>query len=275
MTKKTTKTNNIRFAFFGTAPLAEGVLKELGSAGLTPERIVESTHITPQFVEELKRSEWDVFVVASYGKIIPPELLKLPRHGVINVHPSLLPRFRGPSPIRSAILHDEQEVGVSIMLLDDEIDHGPLIAQKKVAISSWPPHGRALDLLLADEGGKLLAQMLPKWVAGDIEARPQNHDVATYCEAFKKEDGLLNLSAHPYQNLLKIRALEGWPGTYVFFERGGKKLRVQILDAHLDPPAGGGKLIIDKVKPEGKREMSYEEFLRSGAIPLTPRAQNA
>lgn len=263
--------NPTRFVFFGTAPLAESVLAELAKAGFTPERIIESIHNTSQFAEELGRSPWDVFVVASYGKKISPELLKIPRHGVVNVHPSLLPRLRGPSPIRSAILRNERETGVSIMLLDDEMDHGPLIAQKKVAVSPWPPGGHQLDLLLAQEGGKLLASMLPKWIAGDIEARPQNHDIATYCEAFKKEDGLLDMKADPYQNLLKIRAFEGWPGTYAFFVRREKKLRVQILEAHLDgnpsTPLKARKLVIDRVKPEGKREMAYEEFLRSGATP--------
>lgn len=254
----------IRSVFFGTAPLAEHVLAALREAHLSPKRIIESTAITPELIEELHATPWDVFIVASYGKKLPHEILSMPRHGVVNVHPSLLPRLRGASPIRSAILHDEKEIGVSIMLLDDELDHGPIIAQKKVAVHEWPPHGRELDTLLAKEGGALLAAVLPEWVAGNIEAQPQNHDLATYCKAFKKEDGLLDLSADPYQNLLKIRALEGWPGTYTFFMRAKKKLRVQIVDAHVRE----GKLIIDRVKPEGKKEMAYEEFLRSGAVPL-------
>jgi len=256
--------SNIRSVFFGTAPLAEQVLLALRTANLSPLHIIESTDITPAFIEELRHSSWDVFIVASYGKKLPPEILSMPRRGVVNVHPSLLPRLRGPSPIRSAILQDEKETGVSIMLLDDELDHGPLIAQKKVAVHQWPPRGRELDNVLAEEGGKLLVSVLPEWVAGNIEAQPQNHDLATYCKTFKKEDGLLDLSADAYQNLLKIRALEGWPGTYTFFMRGKKKLRVQILDAHIE----GTKLVIDQVKPEGKNEMTYEEFLRSGAQPL-------
>jgi len=255
--------SNIQFVFFGTAPLAEYVLAVLRTADLVPEHIVESTLITPEFTEGLRRTSWDVFVVASYGKKLPQEILSMPRRGVVNVHPSLLPRLRGPSPIRSAILNDEKETGVSIMLLDDELDHGPLIAQKKVPVSPWPPRGNELDRTLAEEGGRLLASVLPEWVAGNIDVQPQNHDLATYCKAFKKEDGLLDLSADPYQNLLKIRAFEGWPGTYAFFMRGKKKLRVQILDAHLE----GTKFVIDRVKPEGKNEMRYEEFLRSGAKP--------
>lgn len=261
----TTRTpTDIRFAFFGTAPLAKGVLEELAHAGFTPALTIESTAITKAFVAELATQEWDVFIVASFGKILPRAFLDLPKRGTINIHPSLLPRLRGPSPIRSAILQDEKETGVSIMLLDEEVDHGPLIAQKKVPLSTWPPRGKELDDVLAHEGGKLLAQVLMPWIAGDIEAREQNHDLATYCASFAKEDALVDLSADAYQNLLKIRAYEGWPVAYSSFERAGKKLRVQLLDAHLE----GAKLVIDTVKPEGKQAMPYPAFLNSGAKPL-------
>lgn len=253
-----------RFVFFGTTPLAEGVLTELASAGFVPERIIGSATITPEFIDELSQEKWDFFVVASFGRILPRRLIELPKHGTINVHPSLLPRLRGPSPMRSAILNDEKNTGVSIMLLDEEMDHGPLLAQKKVAVDPWPPKGRELDERLAREGGKLLAQTLPLWLEGKIEPQEQNHDLATYCAKFVKEDGLLDLSADVYRNLLKIRAFDGWPGTYALFERSGKKLRVQILDAHVE----SDRLVIDLVKPEGKKEMPYADFLRSGAKPF-------
>ncbi len=256
--------NNITFAFFGTHPLAEGVLAALAEHDLVPTKSYATAEITPEFIAELKAGSWDVFVVASFGKILPREFLEIPRRGVVNMHPSLLPRLRGPSPIRSAILNDEKETGVSIMLLNEKMDQGPLIAQKKVAIPEWPPYGKELDTLLAREGGALLAQVLPEWVAGEIEAREQNHDLATYCQVFVKEDGLLDLSDDPHKNLLKIRAFDGWPGTYTFFERAGKKLRVQILDAEII----NNRLQIMRVKPEGKKDMSYDEFLRSGARPL-------
>src|SRR3989338_5008986 len=285
--------SSVRFAFFGTPELAVMVLDELASAGLKPALVVTmpdekkgrglsltpppvktwaETHSIPVlqpvvFTDEiigiLKKGAFDVFIVVAYGKILNKEVLDLPRRGTLNVHPSLLPRLRGPSPIRSAILNDERHTGVSIILLDEEMDHGPIVAQKPVT-TDWPPHASELERALMQAGGKLLAQILPQWVAGHIEAREQNHDLATYSEKIEKEDGLLDLNADGYKNLLKIRAYEGWPGTYTFFERNKKKIRVQILDAHSD----NGKLVIDKVKPEGKREMSYEEFLRSGAKPL-------
>lgn len=270
MTNMTNK-NTTKFVFFGTAPLKNAVLEELGGAGFVPAKILETESITPELIDELGKDDWDVFIVASYGRKIPPSLLQMPRRGVVNVHPSLLPRLRGASPIRSAILNDEKQLGVSIIALDEELDHGPIISQKKIDVREWPMHGKQLDELLAHEGGKLLVQILPLWLSGEIEARPQNDDLATFCRAFKKEDGLLDLKADAYQNLLKIRALEGWPGTYAFFTRpsstsgqAGKRLRVQIIDAHLE----NGKLIIDTVKPEGKGEMSYKAFLNSGAKQL-------
>src|SRR3989344_4682649 len=178
---------DIRFAFFGNAPLAAGVLEELKMVRLVPVRTVTSTELSPEFIQELHSESWDVFVVASFGAILPQAFLDIPKRGVLNVHPSLLPRLRGPSPIRSAILNDDTEIGISIMLLDEKMDHGPLVAQKKVPIDPWPPHGKTLDDLLAHEGGKLLAQVLPLWVAGEIETREQNHDLATYCKQFEKE----------------------------------------------------------------------------------------
>ncbi len=255
------KKSDVQLVFFGTTPLAQGVLAELSDAGYTPQRTVLPEELTPELVDELSKETWDVFIVASFGKILTRPLLDIPKKGTINVHPSLLPRLRGASPMRSAILNDERETGVSIMLMDEKMDHGPLLAQKKVAIDPWPPRGKVLDDLLSREGGALLAQVLPMWLSDELEPQEQNHDLATYCEKFTKEDGLLSLDDDAYRNLRKIRAYEGWPGTYAFFERAGRKLRVQILDAHVE----GKKLVIDLVKPEGKKEMPYTDFLRSGA----------
>lgn len=283
--------SRVKFAFFGTAPLARIVLDELEAAGFTPALVIASNDsfnartkevvfpeekqwaharyvpvIQPRTVDDelmavLRHDQWDVFIVASYGKILPRALLDIPARGTLNIHPSLLPRLRGPSPMRSALLNDEKETGVSIMLLDDKMDHGPLLAQKKVHVAPWPPRGKELDELLAKEGGRLLATILPEWLSGGISPREQNHDIATYCTHFSKEDGLLDLRADGYKNLLKIRAYEGWPGTYAFFERNGKDVRAKITDAHLE----GEKLVIDTVVPDGKKEMPFSDFLRSGA----------
>lgn len=285
---------SVPFIFFGTGEIAVGVLNELESSSLLPALVVTSSDrpagrggalsaspvktwamarnleilqpekLDSEFCSKLQATGYQLFAVVDYGAFLPKKLLAIPKHGTLNMHPSLLPRLRGPSPIRSAILNDEKEVGVSVMLVDEKMDHGPIVAQRKVAMPEWPPRGRELDALLASSGGKLLAEIMPLRVSGAVEAHEQNHDVATFSQMFSKEDGLLDLvHGDPYQNLLKIRAFEGWPGTYTFFERAGKRIRVQILDAYLD----GKKLLINRVKPEGKQEMSYDELVRSGAKP--------
>ena len=284
----------MRYAFFGTGKIAGYALEELCDAGQRPDILVttldvkkgrglaleptvtatlaeeegievwKTEKIDEAFIEKLDERKWDVFVVVDYGQLLPKKALDIPTRGSLNIHPSLLPRLKGPSPIRSAILTDEKNTGVSVMLLDEETDHGPIVAQKKVDVPSWPPKGRELDELLAREGGKLLAQILPLWVRGEIESHPQNHEVETWCKKIEKADAELDLNDDAYKNLLKIKAYDEWPTAFASFERSGKKLRVQILDAHME----NGRLAIDIVKPEGKREMSYKEFMASGAHPL-------
>lgn len=284
----------VPFVFFGTGEIAVGVLNELAKASLLPTLIVTSPDkpagrggtltsspvkkwasarhleiLQPEkldsaFILFLAPKTYPLFVVVDYGAFLPKKLLEIPKHGTLNMHPSLLPRLRGPSPIRSAILNDEKETGVSVMLVDEKMDHGPIVAQKKVTVPEWPPRGRELDVLLASTGGKLLAEIIPLWVRGDIEPQEQNHDIATFSQMFSKEDGLLDLvNGDPYQNLLKIRAFESWPGTYTFFERNGKRIRTQIIDALME----GKKLTLVRIKPEGKQEIPYDEFARSGAKP--------
>lgn len=281
---KNPKISDIRFAFFGTSHVAAHAVQALFDNGCIPALVVtpagkpqgRSREVIPCAVEEWAISkniplqhdhnigtDWDVCIVADYGRILKKELLDIPRHGFLNIHPSLLPRLRGPSPMRTAILTDEQKTGVTIIKMDEQVDHGPIIAQKEVGML-WPPHLSDMEAILMQAGGTLLAQILPEWVAGTIEAREQNHDVATFTKKFEKEDGLLDLKASAYENILTIRAFEGNPGTHAFFERNGKRIRVQILDAELK----NGTLEITRVKPEGKGEMDYDAFLRGGAKPI-------
>ena len=285
------KSDAIRFVFFGTGEIAKIALQELLQSNFVPALVVTAPdkprgrglesvptavasfaaeHNLPiskaqkldnEFLSDLRETSCDLFVVVDYGALLPQALLDIPERGTLNMHPSLLPRLRGPSPIRTAILNDEKEVGVSIMLVDEKMDHGPIVAQRKITIANWPPLGRTLDTLLAHEGGRLLAEILPLWVAGEIIAQPQNHDIATVSKRFKKEDGLLDLEGNARANYLKIRAFDGWPGTYTFSERNGKRIRVQIIDAELQ----GEKLVIKTVKPEGKKEMAYADFVRTNA----------
>ncbi|HEY4525166.1 MAG TPA: methionyl-tRNA formyltransferase [Candidatus Paceibacterota bacterium] len=275
------------YTFFGTGTIARIALEELDRRGSPPTLVVTApdraqgrglasapspvgawaqehgvevlkpAQFDESFLAHLKSRAHPLFVVADYGAILPKALLDIPARGALNIHPSLLPRLRGPSPIRSAILTDEKDTGITVILLDEAMDHGPIVAQRKVPIREWPPRGTSLDELLAREGGRLLADIIPLWMRGEIEPRAQNHDVATYCTKFKKEDGEIDLSGDAYSNLLKIRAFEGWPTAYTFLIKGDKKIRVKILDAHLENRA----LVLDRVIPEGKREMSFAEFL--------------
>ncbi len=197
-----------------------------------------------------------LFLVFAYGKILPKEVLDTPEHGTLNIHPSMLPKLRGPSPIRTAILKDmKDEIGVSIILLDDKMDHGKVVAQEKVEMKEWPIAGSKLDNLLSHEGGKLLAKTIPEWLTGKIEAKEQEHDKATFSKFFTKEDALIDLSKDDYQNYLKICAYDGWPGAY-FFEDGK---RIKITAAHMQ----GNKLAIDRVIPEGRKETNYQNAASS------------
>ncbi|MBX9765172.1 hypothetical protein K2X83_00860 [Patescibacteria group bacterium] len=207
----------------------------------------------------LFQQSFDLFIVAGYGKILPHSLLSKSKHGVLNVHPSLLPKYRGPSPIETQILEDIREVGVSVILLDEETDHGPLLAQKSFTPAGWPLMRSALEDLLWKEGGKLLAESIPPYMEGSLLPKPQNHTQATFTKKLEKEDGLLNLSDDPYKNYLKYCAYERWPGTFFFVERGGKKMRVKIAGAKYE----NGSFIILRVVPEGKQEMEYADFARN------------
>lgn len=281
-----------KIAFFGTPQIAVWVLDELEKAGIVPSLIVTNPDapqgrkmvVTPSpvalwanersiealkperlsseaVVEKLTHAGCELFVVAAYGKIIPKAVLSIPKYGVINVHPSLLPKLRGASPIRSAILEDMNPTGVSIMLLTEGLDEGPVLSQEAfpVAEDAWPIRGTELDELLARSGGKLLARVIPKWIAGEITPKEQEHSKATYSKKITKDMGLIDLSGDPAENLRKIRAFDGWPGTYFFYQKNGKDIRVKVLDAVIEQ----GVLHIKKVIPEGKSEMDFETFKNS------------
>ncbi|MFQ5661630.1 MAG: methionyl-tRNA formyltransferase [Candidatus Paceibacteria bacterium] len=289
-----TKSNKIKIAFFGTPESAVIALEELKKADLTASLVVTSpdkpkgrslvltappvkvwaeknkvNFVQPEeldeaFIELLKEGDFDLFVVASFGKILPKELLDIPKHGTLNIHPSLLPKLRGPSPIISAILQDESRTGVTIMLLNESIDSGPIVAQASIEPEPWPPRAGELEELLFTEGAKLLAEVIPDWTAGKIKPEAQDESEATFTTKIKKEDALIELDGDAYQNLLKIRAYDQWPVAYFLASRSdldGKRsdlMRIKITDAELEDD----KLKIKKVIPEGKKEMDYEDFLR-------------
>jgi len=302
----------INWAFFGSSHFSVLVLNELERSGLLPSLIITTpdkprgrglkieigevaqwaaAHNIPVLAPASLRGEtgeavvhdltdrgpFDVFLIASYGKIVPASVLNIPARGTLNIHPSLLPKLRGPSPIESAIL-EENETGVTIMQVDEQVDHGPIVAARPVAASAFsdastqerPPYFKDAESTLAREGAKLFAEVLPGWVAGEISAKEQNHAAATFSKKFSKDNLRIetthstdeteekNSSATAERNLRKIRAFSENRGAYYFQKSGDKEIRVIVTRARVE----NGKLIIEKVKPEGKKEMAFEDFLR-------------
>ena len=273
------------FAFFGTDNFSVGVLDELKKVGFLPTLIITSPNkpkgrglkITPppaklwaienkiDFVQPEKLdAEFNLplGIVASYGKILPAKILASFPKGALNVHPSLLPKYRGASPIQAQILNDEKKVGITIILMDEKMDHGPVLAKRELEIPSSNdqipneiPTTKELSEKLAAEGGKLLAETIPKWLAGEIKPIPQDNSQATFCQKITKEDGLIDLNGDSRQNFLKIQAFAGWPGAYFFVEQNGKKIRMKITKASFV----NGQLKIESVIPEGKREISFAQ----------------
>ncbi|MFW5714349.1 MAG: methionyl-tRNA formyltransferase, partial [Brevefilum sp.] len=224
-------------------------------------------------LEKLKLWSPDVIVVAAYGQILRENVLNLPPYGCVNVHPSLLPRWRGAAPVQAAVLHDDV-TGVTIMKMDKGLDTGPILSQKRIPIPEDMTAGKLFDIL-ARMGAELLVETLPKYISGELHLKPQDDEQATYAPQLKKEDGELDFD-QPAEFLARmVRAYSPWPGTYQFFE--GQRLKV--FRAHADGskqiypgkrtiiddlPAWGtvsGLLVLDEVQLAGKTRVSGNEFL--------------
>ena len=284
--------HNVNFAFFGSSNFSVSTLDVFFDLGLIPKFIV-TTSDKPQgrkmiltsnvvkkwaidhnipvydpekldtgFIEKLinlqnSNSRCDVYVVASYGKIIPENIIDIPNRKTLNIHPSLLPKYRGPSPLPSQILDDEKNTGVTIMHLDNEMDHGPIVAQKNIIIPNWPIY-EEFEKQMAIAGAKLLAEILEGWINGKITETAQNHSKATYTKKIVKSDGLLDFNSDAYANFRRIQAYHEWPQAYFFIKHNNRDIRVKITEAKFL----NGKLEIQKVIPEGGKEMLYEDFRR-------------
>ena len=271
----------IKITFFGSSKFSVFCLEELKALGLLPSLVITTIDkptgrglkltptpvkvwaeankidcLTPEKLTD--KIDGDIFLVASYGKIIPQKILEMPRYGTLNIHPSLLPKYRGPSPLQEQILNNEKNMGVSLMLIDEKMDHGPIIAQAPIVIDEWP-NLEDLKRLTAKIGAKLFARNLDNWLNKKIEARAQAHDQATFTKKVEKIDGLIDLEMDDqYKSFLKIQAYSLWPQAYFFIVKNDKKFRVIIKDAAFE----NGALIIKRVLPEGKKEMSYDDFLQ-------------
>ena len=229
-------------------------------------------------VELLAGLKPDIIVVAAYGQILPEPVLNIAQHKCINIHPSLLPRYRGPSPVAAAILNGDVQTGVTIMLIERKVDSGPIIAQITVPIEDEDTTG-SLTGRLAQKGAEILIATLPAWVSGTIQPLVQDESRASYTRMEKKEDGELDWKWPALQLWRKVRAFSPWPGCYVKWM--GTRIKivevVPLADTDKGSPGrvialprgevtrvavrtGEGLLGLVKVQPEGKREMTAGDF---------------
>jgi methionyl-tRNA formyltransferase len=227
-------------------------------------------------LDHLRATDADLFVIAAYGQLLRQAVLDIPRHGCLNVHPSLLPRHRGSSPIPAAILAGDEQTGVTIMLTDRGMDTGPILMQEAIPLGREETTA-SLTPRLADLGAALLLRTIPGWVASDIPPQPQDEATATLSRQFAKEDGALDWTRPAIDLERQVRALNPWPRAYTF--ANGKRLLVLLARAIRDDEqgtpgtviagaakallvaTGSGALRLDLVQPEGGREVNGQQFL--------------
>ncbi len=266
----------MNYAFFGTPRFAALVLEELISHGLVPRALIANPDrpvsrkqvMTPPLtkklllsrlpevpifqpeqplliVEALRALKCDLFIVAAYAQILPKEIISLPKWGTLGVHPSLLPRHRGSSPIQTAILEGDTETGVSIYELDEKMDHGPIAAQKTLPTDETSTY-LSLEAALAKIGGELMAGVMAQFENGAPARTPQEHTAATFTKKFRTSDGLVHPGVDAPRSIArKIRALNPEPG--VFIVNGDERIKYLEV-SHID-----GHYMVTKIQRAGKK----------------------
>jgi methionyl-tRNA formyltransferase len=229
------------------------------------------------FINEIKKMNPDLMIVAAYGKILPPQILAIPRLGSLNIHASLLPKYRGASPIAFSILNGDKETGFTIMLMDEKMDTGPTVHQEKIAIPE-KIYASELSEKLSELGARVLVEMLPKYLSGEIKPIKQDETQATYTKILNKEDGRIDWNKKADYIERMTRAFYPWPTAWTTWQ--GKNLK--ILKANLKPyndsknpgevlktndgslgvKCGQGILIIEELQLEGKKTLKINDFLR-------------
>lgn len=238
----------------------KNIILEIAKKNKLPVLVTKNIKDTA-VIEKIRKTKPEIGVMADFGQIIPKEVLNIPKHGVINIHPSLLPKHRGPAPITQTILDGDRLAGVSLILTSDKMDAGDIIAQTSVELSGSETAG-ILKEYLSKIGASLLLNSIPYYIAGDLKLDPQKEAEATYTAIIKPEDGYVDAKTPTEVVERKIRAFDSWPKVYT--KTNGK--RIQLLSAHFNEE---GKLEIDQVKPEGKNEMSYADFQNGYKTKLT------
>jgi len=250
-------------------PPVKKLAESLGLPLIQPEHLKE-----PTVMQQLLSWKPDLIIVAAFGQILRPAVLDLPPWGCLNVHASLLPRWRGAAPAQAAILQGDDETGVTIMKMDPGVDTGPILSQRSLPIQP-DDTGGSLASHLAELGAKTLLDTLPAYLDGSLQPRPQDDSLATYAPMLKKEDGALDFSQPAEALARKVRAYNPWPGAYTLWQ--GQPLKIHRAcplgteaappgsrTTHAGLPAVGtpeGLLLLEEVQPAGKRPMSGKDFL--------------
>jgi methionyl-tRNA formyltransferase len=231
-------------------------------------------------IKQITRLKPEIIVLVAYGQILPQTVLDIPKFGCLNVHPSLLPKYRGASPIASAILGGDKETGVTIMLMDAGMDTGPILAQRRAAIDP-PDTAESLEGRLSEIGADLLMETLTQWVSGGMRPQTQDDAQATYTRQITKADGEVDWNIPAIELSRRVRAFYPWPGCYTRWQ--GKVLkvleaialpsskrvepgRVVVLSSYPESPVGvstgEGVLGLCRIQLEGKKAVSSAEFLQ-------------
>jgi methionyl-tRNA formyltransferase len=236
-----------------------------------------------KFISELRELKPDLIVVVAYGQILPQAILDLPKFGCVNVHTSLLPKYRGASPIQSVILDGETETGVTIMKMDAGLDTGDIITQTRTPISP-EDNSQTLHDRLAQLGAELLARTIPDFVAGKIKPRPQPAEGASYAAKIKKEDGRIDWNQPAQKILDQLRAFTPWPGAFTFLKAEPKPQLLKIWKAEIVERSGAAGEILQadkngiivacglnalqilELQREGGRRMNAAEFLAGHSL---------
>jgi len=254
------------------APPVKTLAQELNIPVMQPQKLRE-----PEAMQQLREWNPDLIVVAAFGQILKKDVLDLPKYGCINVHASLLPRWRGAAPINAAVLAGDEETGVTIMKMDVGLDTGPMLSMKRIRIKPDDTAGSLFEAL-STLGADLLIETLPAYMDGKITPEPQPEAGATYAPMLKKEDGRLDFNQSAIELERRIRAMNPWPGAW--FEWNGNLLKVSrgvvgegkggevgsrlIVEGRPAVRCADGVLILDEVQPPGKKVMLGKAFL-SGA----------
>lgn len=240
-----------KIIFFGSDQYSRIVLKKLQKDGhFDFIKAINSKNALP-----------DVGVVASFGFKLPADMINAPRKGILNIHPSLLPKYRGTTPVPTAIINGDKVTGVTIIKIDNKFDHGPIIAQAEEEIKTADTSESLLKRLFT-VGAEILVTILPAYLEGRIKPREQDHSQATYTKKFTREDGQIDWQKDPFYLDRFIRAMTPWPGAWTHLRLagsaglGGQAKRLKILKAHLQD----GKLALDVAQLEGKNPVTWKQF---------------